>query len=80
MSKKHIVTILLVIGLAFVIYSSATRTQHGDPAEWMKKHGEVVNRRGNADKFCLKCHSKYGQTKDNFCNACHAKNNISSVK
>lgn len=81
MAKKHIITVLIVIGLVFVIYNSATRTQHGDVNQWIKEHGEVVNRRGNVDEFCIKCHTKqFKQTKENFCNTCHAQNNIPPVK
>lgn len=81
LTRKHIVTVLLLIGLIFVIYNATNRTQHGDRGQWIKEHGEVVNRRGNVDNFCIKCHTKqFKQTKENFCNTCHAKNNIPPVK
>lgn len=80
MSWKRIINLLLVLGFIFVIYHSVNRTQHGDPAQWIKEHGAVVNRRGNPDEFCIKCHTKeQGQTKENFCNGCHSKYNVKAV-
>lgn len=74
MTGKNVINVLLVAALVFVVYSSVNRTQHGDRAEWIQKHGEIVDRRGNPEKFCIKCHTKkYGQTKQNFCDSCHSK-------
>lgn len=74
-NRKNIITVLLLIGLALVIYFSMNRTQHGDKAEWMKKHAEIVNRRGNPDRFCIECHTdKRGETNENFCQRCHGIN------
>lgn len=80
MSKKNIINVLLVAALLFVIYSSINRTQHGDGVTWVKEHGEIANRRGNPDRYCIKCHTKkMGQTKENFCNTCHKQSSVKLV-
>lgn len=81
-NRKIIITFLLVVALIAVIYLSSTdRSQHGDPAKWMKEHGTVANRHPDLNKFCLACHrKKLKQTKDNFCNDCHKKSKVKLIK
>lgn len=72
LNRKNIITVLLLVALVLVVYFSMNRTQHGDKTEWMGKHAEIVNRRGNPDRFCLECHTeKRGETNENFCQKCH---------
>lgn len=81
LNKKHIITVVLIAAFLAVIYLSSNRTQHGDQAKWLKEHGEITERRGDPDEFCLDCHNKkFGQTKENFCNSCHSRNGIEPVK
>jgi len=79
---KNGFTILLVLAAIAVFYFSFTNKffHGGDRAQWMKEHGTVATRHEDLDKFCLDCHAKSGQTKENFCNKCHQQNNIELIK
>lgn len=76
MDKGKIVSGLIVLGLLLVIFFSV-REHLGDenphpPTEvWLTKHPRAVENTGNPEKYCLKCHSKYGHTMENYCNSCH---------
>lgn len=82
LNKKNIITILLVLAVAAVFYFSTTNKffHGGDRAKWIKDHGAVANRHADLNKFCLDCHGKRGQTKENFCNKCHQQNKVKLVK
>ena len=82
LNKKNMITVLLVLALAAVVYfATASRFFHGgDRDKWIKEHGVVANRHADLNKFCLDCHTKRGETKEGFCNKCHQQYKIKSVK
>lgn len=82
LNRKNIITGLLVIALGVVIFLSMyNRSQHGDPGQWMKEHGEVAARHADLNDFCLDCHNKkFRHTKENFCNKCHSQTNVKLVR
>lgn len=83
MERKHIVTIAIVVAMIAVFYMWATRWQnvpHPVGEGWLKEHKVIVIRNGNPDRFCLKCHNKRGQTKENYCNDCHVKKGVKKLK
>ncbi|WP_418790405.1 hypothetical protein [Phosphitispora sp. TUW77] len=80
-NRRNFITILLAVAFVVIVYFSVNRTQHGNPDLWIKEHGEVTERRGDPDRFCLDCHNKkFGHTKENFCNKCHISKNIDPVE
>ncbi|MHB9093907.1 MAG: hypothetical protein ACYC21_04490 [Eubacteriales bacterium] len=81
-NKKHIITVLLVLTLIVVVYfATASRFFHGgDRDKWIKDHGAVAARHADLSKFCLDCHKKRNETKENFCNKCHQQYKIKLVK
>lgn len=82
MLRKYLVLILLGLALvAVLIVSSFPHSQHGDPQEWMRKHGKVVMVNRNPQRNCIKCHSKKrGETMENFCNKCHREKGVKTVE
>ena len=82
LNRKSIITVLLVAALVVVVYlATSNRSQHGDPAKWMKQHGVVVARHKDVNGFCVDCHTKkLNQTKENFCNDCHKKSKVKLIK
>lgn len=83
MERKHIGSIVIGVAIILVFYMWATKWQsvpHAVGEEWLRSHKVIVQRNGNPDRFCIKCHKKQGQNKDNFCNACHVKQGIKKVQ
>lgn len=82
LNRKNGITILLVLAVIAVLYFSLTSKffHGGDRAEWMKEHGTVAKRHADLNEFCLDCHGKRGQTKENFCNKCHQQSNVELIK
>lgn len=81
LNRKNIISVLLILAVVAVFYFWATRTEHGNPAQWIKNHGAVASRHEDINKFCVDCHTKkLKQTKDNFCNECHKRSNIKLIK
>lgn len=82
LNKKNIITILLVLALVAVVYfATSNRFFHGgNRDQWIKDHGAVAERHADLDKFCLDCHEKRNETKENFCNRCHQQNNIKLIQ
>lgn len=79
--KKHLVSVLIALGIIAVFYASFANggNRHGDRETWVnERHAvQVRSRQADADDFCLKCHAKMRneskqQTLNGFCNKCHS--------
>lgn len=70
----RLITLLLVVAFAAVGYFALAqeRNPHGDLAEWNRKHGEVVNKNQDPQRFCYKCHEAGAA----YCNQCHQAQNV----
>jgi len=84
MKKGNIISVLIALGFILVIYFFVTERITGNPhpkdkEAWLKKHKYTIERNGNPKKFCLDCHSKKGQTKENFCDSCHEKSGLGKI-